>query len=219
MRIKRPVLKADNKIFWDNKQPIIMRDRSKKLEFPPTTKKNVPQWNHLSGQFNDMNTALNKLKHRQVLTKFKRVINIDGIGARGRWEHHKEKEEKQHLAKIKKHKKEKQLEIKHAEYETQQQRDESGAEIRGKVILNHAEGVEELRKIMKKVPKGCNQKKGLFGSGWYYNTYEESIQPDDDGFLKNSNIYDDEFIDLTGSINAEKRENAKTQIRPNPAGI
>lgn len=220
MRIKAPVLKADNKIFYDNKQPVLMRDKTKKLEFPPTTKKNVPQWNHLSGQFNDMNVKLNEMKHKPFMTKWKRVPNIDGIGARGRWNHTKEhlKEPTYKLNKIKHHK-EKDVEIKFAEFETQKTRDEDGAEVRGKVVLNHQEGVEELRKVMKKVPKGALQKKGLFGSGWAYNIYEESITPDDDGFLKNSNIYDDEFVDLTESIVEDKTKNAKTQIRPNPAGI
>ncbi len=212
LRLKKPVLKVE--------EPLIKFSRGEKLPFPPKKMKTAPVFTHLSGQFNDFNVELNNKKHGLLLTKFKFNNNINGVGARGKFHHNKTKYETQPKTRIhKKFIKEKDNELQYDIMETEKMRDEDGAEVRGEVALNHADGIRALREEIKKVPKGQLEKRGYFSGGWRYNMYEESIIKEKDEYITGKEIYDDEFNDIQGGIEKQKNKYADTKIRPNPQGV
>ena len=75
--------------------------------------------------------------------------------------------------------------------EKQEQRTTEGSEIAGKQKLSHAQAMAEIRKKMKKINRGINQKKGYYGSGMRYNAYVRQTVREDSKYkqLNAQNIF------------------------------
>ena len=163
-----------------------------------------PKHTEFSGQFNDTNTEWRQKRMRFMTCK---VVDQkrEGAHAQGYYQHQKDTDDK-----IKIHvrlEKEVEKELENKDLETEAQRDQEGAEIRGYVELNKKKGKEAVRKMNLKVNKGINDRKGFFAFGNRYKQYLKAQLTYDNGYKQEQG--EDEFSSLTLDKQELKDDKAK----------
>ena len=167
--------------------------KGKKVPLPKKVTGFTPQLTRFSGQFNDFNKEWREKREKPGRNKYVLPSHY-GSQAAGYYHHDKEKKVHVKFHKIKAPPKEKQLNP--VTLEKQEQRTTEGSEIAGKQKLSHAQAMAEIRKKMKKINRGINQKKGYYGSGMRYNAYVRQTVREDSKYKELNAKNDDEFTTI-----------------------